>query len=83
MKTGIISTLKALGPQSAGQLADLMGEDAETVKTLMEELLKGGQVVKSGRYRYQLPAGYDQPTAAELPEPTAAVKTHRTAPPTP
>tara|TARA_R110002167_G_scaffold188319_1_gene389863 strand:+ start:34782 stop:35243 length:462 start_codon:yes stop_codon:yes gene_type:complete len=70
-KTGIISTLKALGPQSAGQLAELMGEDAETVKVLLDELLKTGPVIKNGRYRYQLPAGYsltDKPEATEAPQ---------------
>jgi hypothetical protein len=55
MKDLILKALASEGPKSAHQVADLLGEDAESVKFVLDALVEVGVVVKNGRrYRWQV-----------------------------
>ena len=69
----ILKTLTNEGPLSAGQIAELIGEDAESVKIELQNLITFGLVVKNGRHRYQ--ANYrnaESPAEPPQSEKTAA-----------
>ena len=53
MNDMILKTLASEGPLSSGQIAELIGEDAEAVKIELQDLITFGLVVKNGRHRYQ------------------------------
>jgi hypothetical protein len=72
-ENAIIRTLETEGPRSAGQLAELMGEDAETIKTIVQDMISAGTVVKAGAHRYQLPAGH-KPASVQLQPAPVAIK---------
>lgn len=57
MKEAILKALHDFGQQGAGKIAEVIGEDAESVRVFLDELTADGKAIKCGRHMWKSAAG--------------------------
>lgn len=54
MKEAILKAMHDFGQQGAGKIAEVIGEDAESVRVFLDELTAEGKAIKCGRHMWKL-----------------------------